>query len=112
MNEIFLDTETTGLSTTDDHRIVEIACIETKNLIPTKKIFYKLINPERKVPEEAVKIHGYTADKLEKEPKFKEIANELINFIAGKKLIIHNAPFDMGFLNHELKKINMKNLDI
>ncbi len=112
MNEIFLDTETTGLSTTDDHRIVEIACIETKNLIPTKKIFYKLINPERKVPEEAVKIHGYTADKLEKEPKFKEIANELINFIAGKKLIIHNAPFDIGFLNHELKKINMKNLDI
>ena len=111
MNEIFLDTETTGLSTTDDHRIVEIACIETKNLIPTKKIFYKLINPERKVPEEAVKIHGYTTDKLEKEPKFKEIANELINFISGKKLIIHNAPFDIGFLNHELKKINMKNLD-
>ena len=111
MNEIILDTETTGLSTREDHRIIEIACIETKNLIPTKKIFYKLINPERKISEDALKVHGYTNEKLEKEPKFKEIANELVKFISGKKLIIHNAPFDIGFLNHEFKKINMELLD-
>ena len=111
MNEIILDTETTGLSTREDHRIIEIACIETKNLIPTKKIFYKLINPERKISEDALKVHGYTNEKLEKEPKFKEIANELVEFISGKKLIIHNAPFDIGFLNHEFKKINMELLD-
>jgi len=111
MNEIILDTETTGLSIREDHRIVEIACIETKNLIPTKKVFYKLINPERKISEDALKVHGYTNEKLEKEPKFKEIANELVEFISGKKLIIHNAPFDIGFLNHEFKKINMELLD-
>ncbi len=111
MNEIILDTETTGLSTREDHRIIEIACIETKNLIPTKKIFYKLINPERKIYVDALKVHGYTNEKLEKEPKFKEIANELVKFISGKKLIIHNAPFDIGFLNHEFKKINMELLD-
>ena len=111
MNEIILDTETTGLSIREDHRIIEIACIETKNLIPTKKVFYKLINPERKVSEDALKVHGYTNEKLEKEPKFKEIANELVEFISGKKLIIHNAPFDVGFLNHEFKKINMELLD-
>ena len=111
MNEIILDTETTGLSTREDHRIIEIACIETKNLIPTKKIFYKLINPERKISEDALKVHGYTNEKLEKEKKFKEIANELVEFISGKKLIIHNAPFDIGFLNHEFKKINMELLD-
>ena len=111
MNEVILDTETTGLSVKDDHRIVEIACVETKNLIPTKNVFYKLINPERQVSEDAIKVHGYTNKRLEKEPKFKDIANELVKFIAGKKLIIHNAPFDIGFLNHELKKINMKIID-
>tara|TARA_B100000029_G_scaffold486834_1_gene541581 strand:+ start:1708 stop:2385 length:678 start_codon:yes stop_codon:yes gene_type:complete len=111
MNEIILDTETTGLSVKEDHRIIEIACIETKNLIPTKKIFYKLINPERKISEDATKIHGYTNERLEGEPKFKDIASELIEFISNKKLIIHNAPFDIGFLNHELKKINMKIID-
>ena len=111
MNEVILDTETTGLSVKDDHRIVEIACVETKNLIPTKNVFYKLINPERQVSEDAIKVHGYTNKRLEKEPKFKDIADELIKFIAGKKLIIHNAPFDIGFLNHELKKINMKIID-
>ena len=111
MNEIILDTETTGLSVKDDHRIVEIACVETKNLIPTKNVFYKLINPERQVSEDAIKVHGYTNKRLEKEPKFKDIADELIKFITGKKLIIHNAPFDIGFLNHELKKINMKIID-
>ncbi len=112
MNEVFLDTETTGLSTKEDHRIVEIACIETNNLIPTKKIFYKLINPEREVSKDAFKVHGYDNDKLKKEPKFREVANEFIKFISGKKLIIHNAPFDIGFINHELKKINMQLIDL
>ena len=111
MNEVFLDTETTGLSTKEDHRIVEIACIETNNLIPTKKIFYKLVNPEREVSKDAFKVHGYDNDKLKKEPKFREVANEFIKFISGKKLIIHNAPFDIGFINHELKKINMQLID-
>jgi len=112
MSEIFLDTETTGLSAKDGDRIVEIACIETENLISTGKVFYKLINPEREISKEALNIHGYTKERLEKEPKFKEIANDLVKFISGKKLIIHNAPFDIGFLNHEFKKINMKILDI
>ncbi len=111
MNEVILDTETTGLSIIDDHRILEIACIETKNLVPTQKIFHKLINPGRKISEDASKVHGYTNDKLNKEPMFKDIAKELMNFISGKKLIIHNAPFDIGFLNHELKKINMNTID-
>ena len=112
MNEIFLDTETTGLSPNDGDRILEIACIETKDLIPTKKIFHKLINPERKVSQEAFKVHGFSNDFLQDKQKFKEIADELIEFIDGKKLIIHNAPFDIGFLNSELKKINKKVLDI
>ena len=112
MNEIFLDTETTGLSTKDGDRILEIACIETKDLIPTKKIFHKLINPERKVSQEAFKVHGFSNDFLQDKQKFKEIADELLEFIDGKKLIIHNAPFDIGFLNSELKKINKKVLDI
>tara|TARA_S200000501_G_scaffold376104_1_gene429997 strand:+ start:1158 stop:1829 length:672 start_codon:yes stop_codon:yes gene_type:complete len=112
MNEIFLDTETTGLSPKDGDRILEIACIETKDLIPTKKIFHKLINPERKVSQEAFKVHGFSNDFLQDKKKFKEIAEELLEFIDGKKLIIHNAPFDIGFLNSELKKINKKVLDI
>ena len=112
MNEIFLDTETTGLSPNDGDRILEIACIETKDLIPTKKIFHKLINPERKVSQEAFKVHGFSNDFLKDKQKFKEIAEELLEFIDGKKLIIHNAPFDIGFLNNELKKINKKALDI
>ena len=112
MNEVFLDTETTGLSIQEDHRIVEIACIETKDLIPTKKIFHKLINPERKVAEDASKINGYTDEMLKEKKKFKDIANEFLQFIEGKKLIIHNASFDISFLNHELKKINKKTLNI
>ena len=86
MNEVFLDTETTGLSIQEDHRIVEIACVETKDLIPTKKIFHKLINPERKVAEDASKIHGYTEEMLKEKKKFKDIANEFLQFIEGKKL--------------------------
>ena len=109
MNEIILDTDTTGLSPEKGDRILEIACIETKDLIPTKKVFYKLINPEREVSEDAFKIHGYSYEKLKREKKFEEIADEFLEFINGKKLIIHNAPFDISFINHELKKIN-KNL--
>ncbi len=112
MSEIFLDTETTGLSHHDGDRIVEIACIETKDLIPTKKIFHKLINPEKKVSQEAFKIHGFSDDFLKDKRKFKDIVEEFLGFIDGKKLIIHNAPFDIGFLNSELKKVNKKLLDI
>ena len=112
MNEVFLDTETTGLSIQEDHRIVEIACIETKDLIPTKKIFHELINPERKVEEDALKIHGHTNEMLKEKKNFRDIANEFLQFIEGKKLIIHNASFDISFLNHELKKINKKTLNI
>ena len=112
MNEVFLDTETTGLSVQEDNRIVEIACIETKDLIPTKKKFHKLINPERKVEEDALRIHGHTDEMLKEKEKFKDIANEFLQFIEGKKLIIHNASFDISFLNHELKKINKKTLNI
>ena len=103
MSEIFLDIETTGLSFKDNHRIVEIACIETNELIPTKRIFHKIINPERDVPHEAFKIHGFSSDFLKDKPKFKEIADEFISFINGKDLIIHNASFDLPFINHELK---------
>ncbi len=102
MYEIFLDTETTGLSFQDGHKIVEIACIETKDLIPTNKIFHKLINPERSVPDEAFKVHGYTAESLSKYDTFAKAADELLNFIEGKKIIIHNASFDLNFLNGEL----------
>ena len=87
MNEIFLDTETTGLSYLQNHKIVEIACVETKDLIPTKKVFHQLINPEREVPDEAVKIHGFTTDFLKDKKTFKDIAEEFLNFIKGKKII-------------------------
>ena len=105
MNEIILDTETTGLSPEEGDRIVEIACIETKDLIPTKKVFYKLVNPEREISEEAFKIHGYSFKKLKKEKKFIEIVDEFLQLIDNKKLIIHNAPFDISFINSELTKI-------
>ncbi len=108
MNEIFLDTETTGLSVDNGHRILEIACIETAELVPTKKIFHVLIDPERKISEDATKIHGYTDSTFVGKKKFKDIADEFINFINNKKLIIHNAPFDVSFLNYELRKINKK----
>lgn len=111
MHEIILDTETTGLSVEKDDRIIEIACIETKDLVPTNKVFYTLLNPERPVSEDAFKVHGYTNELLKKERKFGEIADEFLNFIKGKQLIIHNAPFDVGFLNHELRKINKTLID-
>ena len=103
MNEIFLDTETTGLSVNDKHKIVEIACIETNDLLPTKKIFHKIINPQRDVPEEAFKVHGFSTEFLKAKETFDKIADEFLEFIKDKKIIIHNASFDLGFLNYELK---------
>ena len=103
MNEIVLDTETTGLSVKDGHRIVEIGCIELDNLIPTGKKFHCYLNPERKVSEKALEVHGYTDIFLSNKKKFKEIVDDFLNFIEGKKLIIHNAEFDISHLNNELK---------
>lgn len=105
MNEIFLDTETTGLSTKERHRIVEIACIETSDLLPTKKIFHKIINPQRDMPDEAFKVHGFSTEFLKNKETFDKVADEFLEFIKDKKIIIHNASFDLGFLNHELKLI-------
>ena len=102
MNEVFLDTETTGLSFKDGHKIVEIACVETSDLIPTKKIFHKLINPKRDVPDEAFKIHGFSQNFLSEKETFEQVADEFLNFIKGKKIIIHNKEFDLNFLNGEL----------
>ena len=109
MKEIVLDTETTGLSVKDGHRIVEIGCIELDNLIPTKKIFHCYLNPERKVSESALKVHGYTDNFLSDKKKFLDVADEFLKFVEGKKIIIHNAEFDIGHLNNELSLIN-KNL--
>ncbi|MDC0513788.1 DNA polymerase III subunit epsilon [Pelagibacteraceae bacterium] len=103
MNEIFLDTETTGLSVNRGDRIVEIACIETKDLVPTEKIFHKLINPQREIPVEAFKIHGFSTEFLKNKKKFNDVADEFLEFIKNKKIIIHNASFDVGFLNYQLK---------
>jgi len=111
MNEIFLDTETTGLSFQEGHRIVEIACVETKDLIPTNNIFHKLINPKRDMPDEAFKIHGFSQKFLSTHPTFDKIVDEFLNFIRGKKLIIHNAVFDLGFLNGELHSIKKELID-
>ena len=102
MKEIILDTETTGLSVKDGHRIVEIGCIELENLIPTKNIFHCYLNPERKVSEKAFKIHGYSDEFLSKQKKFKEIEDEFLEFVKDKRLIIHNAEFDLAHLNNEL----------
>ena len=112
MNEIFLDTETTGLSANDGDRIVEIACIETKDLIPTNKVFHKIINPQKKVSSEAFKVHGFSDDFLKTKEKFDEVVEDFLEFIKNKKLIIHNAPFDIGFLNTELRRANKKILDL
>ncbi len=106
MNEVFLDTETTGLSFRDGHKIVEIACIETQDLIATGKIFHKLLNPRRSIPDEAFKVHGFSQKFLNDKETFSEIADEFIKFIAGKKIIIHNAGFDLGFLDGELGLLN------
>jgi DNA polymerase III subunit epsilon len=105
MREIFLDTETTGLSFRDGHKIVEIACIETNDLIPTNNVFHRLINPKRDMPQEAFNVHGFTKEFLSEKETFDKIADEFLNFIKGKKIIIHNANFDLGFLNGELSSI-------
>ena len=110
MNEIFLDTETTGLSPNDKHKIVEIACIETKDLNVTQRIFHKIINPERDVPEGAYKIHGFSTDFLRDKEIFGNIADDFIEFIQDKKIIIHNASFDLSFLNYELKLVKRNEL--
>ena len=106
MREIVLDTETTGLSVKDGHRIVEIGCMEIEDLIPTKNIFHCYINPERKVSESAIKVHGYTDEFLADKQKFADIADDFLKLIKGKKIIIHNAEFDISHLNNELSLIN------
>ena len=111
MSEIFLDTETTGLSYKDGHKIVEIACIETKDLIPTNNVFHKLINPRRNVPEAAFKVHGFSEEFLSDKETFDKISDEFLHFIKGKKLIIHNANFDLEFLNGELGSIRKNLID-
>jgi len=111
MLEVILDTETTGLSNTEKHRIVEIGCIELGNQISTNKIFHEYINPQRPVSEEAYKIHGYSDKFLSDKKTFAEISEDFLNFIKDKKLIIHNAPFDLSFLNYEMRLIKKKEID-
>ena len=116
MKEIVLDTETTGLSVKDGHRIVEIGCIELDNLIPTKNKFHCYLNPERKVSEKALEVHGYTDEFLATQKKFSDIGEQFLEFIKNKRLIIHNADFDLSHLNNELailgkKKINNEIID-
>ena len=115
MKEVVLDTETTGLSVKDGHRVVEIGCIELEDLIPTKNKFHCYLNPQRKVSEKALAVHGYNDEFLSKQKKFSEIGEEFLDFIKNKKLIIHNAEFDLAHLNNELnlfgkKKLKMKSL--
>ncbi len=111
MKEVILDTETTGLSVKDGHRVVEIGCIELENLIPTKKTFHCYLNPERKVSEKALEVHGYTDEFLSSKKKFKEVVDDFLFFIKDKKLIIHNAEFDLSHLNNELKLLDKKKID-
>ena len=111
MKEIVLYTETTGISTKEGHRIVEIGCIELENLIPTKNRFHCYLNPERKVSEKALEVHGYTDEFLAKQKKFSDIGEHFLEFIKGKRLIIHNADFDLGHLNNELEIFGKKKID-
>ena len=111
MLEVILDTETAGLSTAAKHRIVEIGCIELDNQIPTKKIFHEYLNPQRSVSEDAYKVHGYSDKFLSDKKTFSEIAENFLNFLKNKKIIIHNAPFDLSFLNYEFKLIDRKGID-
>ena len=111
MLEVILDTETTGLSTSEKHRIVEIGCVELNDQIPTNKIFHEYINPQRDVSEDAYKVHGYSNKFLSDKKTFSEISRDFLNFIKNKKIIIHNAPFDLAFLNYELKLLNQKEIN-
>ena len=111
MKEIVLDTETTGLSVKDGHRIVEIGCVELENLIPTENKFHFYLNPERKVSEKAFAVHGYSDEFLSNQKKFNEIAEEFLSFIKDKKLIIHNAEFDLSHLNNELNLLGKNTIN-
>jgi DNA polymerase-3 subunit epsilon len=111
MKEVVLDTETTGISTKDGHRIVEIGCIELENLIPTKNKFHCYLNPERKVSEKALEVHGYTDEFLATQKKFNDIGEQFLEFIKNKRLIIHNADFDLGHLNNELAILGKKKIE-
>ena len=111
MKEIVLDTETTGISVKEGHRVVEIGCIELDNLVPTKNKFHCYLNPERKVSEKALEIHGYTDDFLSNKKKFKEVVEEFLTFVKDKRLVIHNAEFDLSHLNNELEILGKKKLN-
>ena len=111
MKEVVLDTETTGISIKEGHRIVEIGCIELENLIPTKNKFHCYLNPERKVSEKALEVHGYTDEFLASQKKFSDIGEQFLEFIKNKKLIIHNADFDLGHLNNELAILGKKKIE-
>ena len=111
MKEVVLDTETTGISVKDGHRLVEIGCIELDNLIPTKNKFHCYLNPERKVSEKALEVHGYTDEFLAKQKKFLDVVEKFLSFIGDKKLIIHNAEFDLSHLNNELAILGKKKLE-
>jgi len=111
MKEVVLDTETTGISIKEGHRIVEIGCIELENLIPTKNRFHCYLNPERKVSEKALEVHGYTDEFLATQKKFSDVGEQFLEFIKDKKLIIHNADFDLGHLNNELTIFGKKKID-
>ena len=111
MKEVVLDTETTGLSVKEGHRIVEIGCIEIDNLVPTKNVFHSYLNPERKVSESAFNVHGYSDEFLSNKKKFFEIATEFLNFINNKRIVIHNAEFDLAHLNNELSLSGLKPID-
>ena len=110
MKEVILDTETTGLSIKDGHRIVEIGCIELSDLIPTQNRFHCYLNPEKKVSEKALEVHGYTDKFLSTQKKFSEIVDEFLNFIENKKLVIHNAKFDLSHINNELALLGKNKL--
>ena len=111
MKEVILDTETTGLSVSEGHRIVEIGCIELNDLIPTQNRFHCYLNPERKVSEKALEVHGYTDEFLSTQKKFSEVVDEFLNFIENKRLVIHNSEFDLSHLNNELSLLGKKKLD-
>ena len=111
MKEVILDTETTGLSVKDGHRVVEIGCIELEDLIPTKNKFHSYLNPQRKVSEKALAVHGYNDEFLSKQKKFSEIGEEFLDFIKNKRLIIHNAEFDLTHLNNELNLFGKKKIE-
>ena len=110
MKEVVLDTETTGISVKEGHRIVEIGCIELDNLVPTKNKFHCFLNPERKVSDKALEVHGYTDEFLAKQKKFSEVGEQFLDFIKDKRLIIHNAEFDLGHLNNELSIFGKKKI--